>query len=227
VPQPPHLATGEEVKSTIWADMSAGFSYVWGWTGLRALILYSLVLNLVVNPPMELLPLLVTQHFNGQALQLGWLSSAWGFGVLTGGLLLSVWGGFRRRILTMLMGVTGLGVGVLIVGLTPSMFFPLALAGMFFGAVMNSMSNASLFTILQSTITPEMQGRVFALGRSLATAAIPLGMLIAGPLADAVGVQALFWGAGIIYILLGVGAFFIPSLMHLEDKILPQTAPAV
>ena len=227
VPQPPRLATGADVKSTIWADMMAGFRYVWGWPGLKALILYSLVLNLVVNPPMELLPLLVTQHFNGQALQLGWLSSAWGFGVLAGGLLLSVWGGFRRRILTMLMGVTGLGVGVLIVGLTPAMFFPLALAGMFFGAVMNSMSNASLFTILQSTITPEMQGRVFALGRSLATAAIPLGMLVAGPLADEVGVRMLFLGAGIIYIFLGVGAFFSPVLMQLEDKILPQTAPAV
>jgi DHA3 family macrolide efflux protein-like MFS transporter len=90
---------------------------------------------------------------------------------------------------------------------------------------MNSMSNASLFTILQSTITPKMQGRVFALGRSLAMAAIPLGMLAAGPLADVVGVQALFWSAGIIYILLGVGAFFSPALMQLEDKTLPQAAP--
>jgi len=80
---------------------------------------------------------------------------------------------------------------------------------------------------LQSTITPEMQGRVFALGRSLATAAIPLGMLVAGPLADEVGVRMLFLGAGTIYIFLGVGAFFSPVLMQLEDKILPQTAPAV
>lgn len=224
VPQPPRLAPSDDAKSTIWADMSAGFRYVWGWPGLRALILYSLILNLVVNPPMELLPLLVTQHFNGQALQLGWLGSAWGSGVLAGGLLLSLWGGFRRRILTLLMGVTGLGVGVLLVGLTPAAFFPLALAGLFFGAVMNSMSNASLFTILQRTITAEMQGRVFALGRSLATAAIPLGMLVAGPLADVIGVRALFWGAGIVYVLLGVGAFFVPSLMQLEDQPRLQTA---
>jgi MFS transporter, DHA3 family, macrolide efflux protein len=218
VPQPSRHEPGSPVRPTLWADMRVGFKYVWGWSGLRALILYSLILNLIVNPPMELLPLLVTQHFNGQALQLGWLSSAWGFGVLIGGLLLSIWGGFRRRIVTMLMGVTGLGVGVLIVGLTPAAFFPLALAGMFFGAMMNAISNASLFTILQSTITPEMQGRVFALGRSLATAAIPLGMLVAGPLADEVGVRALFLGAGIIYIFLGVGAFFIPALMQLEEQ---------
>jgi len=46
---------------------------------------------------------------------------------------------------------------------------------------------------------------------------MPLGLRAAGPLADAVGVRALFWGAGIIYILLGAGAFFVPVLLAVEN----------
>jgi len=110
------------------------------------------------------------------------------------------------------------GAGVLLVGITPASFFPLALIGLFFGAVMNSMSNAALFALLQQAIAPEMQGRVFALGRSLAGAAMPLGMALAGPLADAVGVRPLYVGSGILYILVGAGAFLVPVLVHIEGE---------
>lgn len=216
VPQPPR-EVGAGAATNVLSEMKAGLHYVWDWPGLRALILYSLILNLVINPPMELLPLLVTRHFGGQALQLGWMSSSWGIGVVAGGLVLSLWGGFQRRISTMLMGVSGLGVGVLILGLTPAWLFPLALGGLFFGAVMNSISNAAMFTVLQGTIAPEMQGRVFSVGRSLATAAMPIGLMIAGPLGDTVGVRTLILASGGIYILLGAAGFMIPTLYHLED----------
>ncbi len=70
-----------------------------------------------------------------------------------------------------------------------------------------------------------MQGRVFALGRRLAGAAMPLGMSLAGPLADAVGVRPLYVGSGILYILVGAGAFLVPALVHIEDEQGPH-APA-
>ena len=68
--------------------------------------------------------------------------------------------------------------------------------------------NAALMALLQQAIAPEMQRRVWALCGSLAGAAMPLGLVIAGPLADTVGVRALYIVSGILYILLGVGAFF-------------------
>ena len=49
-------------------------------------------------PAMSLMPLLITNHFGGKALQLGWMSSAWGVGLVLGGLLLGAWGGFKKRI---------------------------------------------------------------------------------------------------------------------------------
>ena len=138
--------------------------------------------------------------------------------MLLGGLVLGAWGGFKRRIVTMLVGVIGMGIGILLVGLTPAVIFPLALVGLFFGAVMNSMCNGAAFALLQEIVAPEMQGRVFMLVMSLCKAAVPIGMAITGPLADRVGVRALYVVAGAALILLGIGGFFMPAIMQLGES---------
>jgi DHA3 family macrolide efflux protein-like MFS transporter len=226
IPQPRRTLapTDAEGKATLWADVRQGFRYVWSWPGLLAVAGLAMVLNFLISPAMSLMPILVTSHFNGEAFQLGWMNSAWGIGLVLGGMILGVWGGFRRRIVNVLMGIVGLGVGILLVGLTPATAFPLALAGLFFGAVMNSMCNGSAHALLQQVVTPEMQGRVFMLVMSLCNAATPLGMAIGGPVADAVGVRTLYVVGGVAQILLGAGGFLVPAIMHLEDN---HRAPAV
>ena len=89
----------------------------------------AMVINFVVNPAFSLMPILVTKYFGRGALQLGWLESVWGIGVVVGGLVLSVWGGFKRRVVTSLLGIIGMGIGTLIVGLAPVSVFTMALAG--------------------------------------------------------------------------------------------------
>ena len=221
IPQPQRSRNdtdNPEGKQGVLSDMHDGFKYVWNWSGLRALIVLTLILNFLVNPPVVLMPILVTEHFGGDVLQLGWMNSVWGVGYVIGGVLLSIWGGFQRRIVTMLIGVIGLGIGILVVGLTPVMFFPLALGGFFFGAVMNAMSNGSMFAVLQDVIAPEVQGRVFSFGRSLANAAMPLGLAIVGPLAEILGIHMMYVISGVIYILIGVGAFFVKPLLYIENE---------
>lgn len=222
IPQPARCATQSGATATaqpsLWQDVREGMRTIVGWPGLLAVCLLAMVLNLLISPAMSLLPILVTQHFDGQAGQLAWLNSAWGVGLVLGGLILSVWGGFERRIVTMLTGIIGLGVGALLVGLTPAAAFPLAAAGLFLGAIMNSLCNGSAFALLQTVIAPEMQGRVFTVVTSLCGAMTPLGMAVAGPAVDAFGVRALYVVGGIAQVLLGVGSFFIPAIMHLEDN---------
>ncbi|RPI48802.1 MAG: MFS transporter, partial [Chloroflexi bacterium] len=104
IPQPRRttgVGTGGR-PATVWQDFLAGLRYAWGWPGLVAVLAIGMIINFVVNPGFALMPLLVTQHFGGGALELGWLESAWGVGMLAGALLLSVWGGFRRRVYTSL-----------------------------------------------------------------------------------------------------------------------------
>jgi DHA3 family macrolide efflux protein-like MFS transporter len=220
IPQPEKAEVAQEAqaKSTLWADMREGLRYVVGWPGLLGICLLATLLNFSIMPAMSLMPLLITDHFGGEALQLGWMNSAWGVGLVLGGLLLGAWGGFKKRIVTVLVGIVGLGVGVVTIGLTPATIFPLALGAFFFGAVMNALCNGSAFALLQQVVVPEMQGRVFALVMTVCNMATPLSLAIAGPLADAVGVRALYVVGGIAQVILGIGGFFVPAIMSVENN---------
>ena len=202
IPQPKRTTAVSASLSitSVWADVRAGLGYVWNWPGLRAVLIIATVLNLVMNPAFSLLPLLVTKHFGGGALQLGWLESAWGGGVVLGGLILGVWGGFRRRVWTSIMGLLGMGVGTLLIGFAPGWALGLAVVAFFVTGFMNPITNGPLFAVIQAKVAPDMQGRVFTVMMSASSAMSPLGLAIAGPVADRLGTLArgLRWpGAGL------------------------------
>jgi DHA3 family macrolide efflux protein-like MFS transporter len=209
---------GELNGASLLRDVREGLHYVQGWPGLFALLVASSVINLLLTPATSLMPLLVTDHFSGAALELGWLESAWGIGVVVGGLVLGAWGGFRRKILTTLMGLAGVGAGFLLVGLVPPPALWLAIAGMLLAGVMNPITNGPIFSIVQAGVDPGMQGRVFALIQSMATAATPLGMIIAGPVADALGVRLWYVVGGVSCVLMSAAGLMWPTIVHLGDS---------
>lgn len=222
LPQPARKAAtdanGETVKPSMWREMREGFRYVRAWPGLLAVIALAVTLNFLINPAFSLLPLVVRDHFGGGAVELGWLESGWGIGMLLGGLALSVWGGFKRRIVTSLTGVVGMGVGIVVLGLAPASLFWLGVAGMFVAGIMSPIANGPFMAILQAAVAPEMQGRVFSLLGAAAQAMTPIGLLIIGPLADLVGVRLPILVGGMACLTIGAGAFFVPALMHIEDN---------
>ena len=155
--------------------------------------------------------------FSGGAWHLSALELAFGIGTIAGGLLLSVWGGFKKRILTMMVFLMVMGGAQLLTGGAPSGFFWLAVVGGVLGGITGPMVNGPLFAMMQSRIKPEMQGRVFTLIGSLAGAMSPLGLAAAAPVADHLGIQVWWWIGGICCILLAVAGLFIPAVMHIEE----------
>ena len=219
VPQPKREEIrGENALGTFWRDMAEGFRYVVAWKGLLWIVVIASAINFLLNPAASLMPLLITKHFHLGALQFGLMDSFWGGGVIAGGLVLSVWGGFRKKILTSILGIAGIGAGILMVGVAPANLFPLALAGMTLSGFMSPMANGPLMAIVQAEVTPEMQGRVMSLIASAAAAMSPLGLLIAGPVSDALGIRFWFWFAGLLSILMSVGAFFVPAILNVETN---------
>jgi DHA3 family macrolide efflux protein-like MFS transporter len=221
IPQPQKAETSgasAAAKPSVWADLRAGLRYVRAWPGLMAILALAMTINFVVNPAFSLMPLLVTEHFHGGPLQLGGLESGWGIGMLIGGLLLSVWGGFRRRVYTSLSGLVLGGFSIVLIGLAPENGFRLALGGMFVAGMMNPLINGSFFAVLQATVAPDMQGRVFTLVSSLATAMMPLSLAVAGPLADVVGVRSWYVVGGALFAVLGAISFFIPAIVNVEES---------
>ena len=205
IPQPGRTSAA---KAPFWPER---------WPGLMAILAMATAINFFLTAALSLLPILVTKHFGGAAMHLASLSSAFGIGIIAGGTALGVWGGFRRRMQTSLTGLIGLGLGFLLLGLTPATMFWMALATTILAAVMSSMANGPLMAVLQTTVAPAMQGRVFTLMVSMATAISPLGLAVAGPVADRLGVQIWYIVGGGVCMGMGILAFFVPSIVNMED----------
>ena len=219
IPQPERILSGGpgQAKAGLWQDVRDGLRYVWAWPGLMLVAGLATLINLLLNPTNAMQPLLVTNHFHGQAFHLAWMESAWGIGAVAGGLALSAWGGFRRRVLTSLVGIVVLGLGIAALGLIPASGFWVAVAVVFVVGFTGPMIDGPLFAVLQSVVAPEMQGRVFMLVISMAKAMSPLGLIVAGPLADAYGVRVWFLAGGLLTCLLGASALLIPAIMNIEE----------
>lgn len=217
IPQPERngsqVLSGSGEKSSLWKDLAEGFKYVIGWPGLMAIIVVAMLVNLLINPAFSLLPLVVTDHFGMGAYELGFINSAFGVGVILGGLVLSAWGGFKNRILTSLVALTISGGAVLAVGVAPANMYLLAVAGMALFGFLNPMVNGPLMAVMQGKVEPELQGRVFTLLTAGAGLASPIGLMIAGPVADATNNQLWFIIGGVTTILTGLVAFFIPAIL--------------
>lgn len=200
------------------ADMKAGFRYVWSWKGLFILAMMAALLNFLLAPTGALNPLLIKEHFNGSVIQLGTYNSLFGIGVILGGLLLGVWGGFKRKIITSMMGLMLLGAGILTVGLLPSDMFTYALVASGIFGLSLPITNGSIGAIMQSSVAPDMQGRVFSLVGSLSGAMAPIGLAIAGPVSDVIGIQAWFRVAGIFCIGMALLGYMIPAVINIENN---------
>ena len=218
IPQPERAAgAAQAARPSMVADLREALRFLRAWPGILMIIAIAVLVNCLIFPALSLQPLLVTEHFQGDVLQLAWLQSAFGVGMVAGGITLSIWGGFRRRSLTGLLALALSGVGFVVIGLAPAGAFPLAVGAMFFAWFMQPIANGALMAVLQIIVPADMQGRVFTLLQSAAGAMIPLGLVIAGPLAEVLSVQIWFLVAGIAMAVMGVGALFVPAITRLDD----------
>jgi DHA3 family macrolide efflux protein-like MFS transporter len=148
-------------------------------------------------------------------------------GVIAAGLGLSAWGGFKRRIVTSLIGVLGIGAGVILIGMAPANMFFLILIANFIIGVTQVFANGPLNAIFQTAIEPDMQGRVFSLISAGATAMMPLSLLVAGPISDWLGVRVWYLVGGGLCIVVTIAAFSIPSIMNIENNRNQPMTPSI
>lgn len=184
-PQPVRSREGAAAAGNLWTESLYGFRYIWQRKSLLGVQLTFTISNFFDAIGMILMAPMILARTGNNELILGTVQSALGVGGLVGGLVMAGWGGPRRRIHGVLLGFIGsnllgmaplgLGQGVVIWSLAAFMMF-------FFIPFINS-SNQALW---QAKVAPDVQGRVFATRRLIAQISGPLGMLIAGPLADRV-----------------------------------------
>ncbi len=225
IPQPRRKDASEIVTpKVLLGDVRQGLRYVTAWPGLIVILGMAMVINFLFTPASSLMPLLITNHFHGTAWHLGAMESFWGIGVVVGGLVLSTWGGFRRKVFTSMAGLIGMGTGALLTGLAPEQAFAIAVIAYAISGFMNPITNGPLMAFLQSRVAPEMQGRVFSLIQSGSMAMMPLGTLVAAPVANWLGIPAWFIAAGLVTVAMGLAGFAIPVVANIERDMKPLSA---
>lgn len=184
IPQPkPPAAPDATSPKSFWHEVSVGFRYLWQRPSLLALQLFAMAYVFFDTASAVVGPMILARSGNDTAL-LGSVSAAVGLGGLVGGVLLGLWGGPKRRIHGLLVG-RGLVFGLeAFLGLAklPSVWLGANFLAGLFKPLANSCENA----IWLSKVDPHLQGRVFSASSFLFGLTSPLGLLIAGPLADRV-----------------------------------------
>ena len=216
IPQPlkaPSSSTGKSVYS----EIKEGGRYFLGWRGGLYLLLGVMLVNLFFVPAVSLIAILVRSVFGGEVLQFALLQSTIGIGIVIGGVLLGVWGGFKSKVKTAMIALTVAGLGSAVVGILPSSAFVIAVACFFIIGLMVPMVNGSFFALLQSLVPPEMQGRILTIVMAVSSAMAPVGLSMAGPVSDVFGVQIWFVLGGLVMVFFGVASFFITSMRDMES----------
>jgi len=214
VPRPEH--DGSSARGVL-GGMKEGFQWFFKQKGLLVIMLMSLCINMDTTPTFTMLPLLITEFFNGGAIELAWVQSANGVGMILGGLILGVWGGFKSKINTAFSALFLASIGLLAFSRTPADMLWIGVVSMFVFGFMNSIANSSFFSVLQSLIPHEMQGRVFTLIMSSSVAVSPLGLALAGPIVEVTGLRFWFVISGFVFMIGSLVGFTVPVVRTLEE----------
>lgn len=185
-------------------DFKLGFAALRANKPLVTIFFPMVFVNILSVPIGALLPLMVRMHFGGTA----WHNSVVEFGFAAGMLLASVimgfWGGMKKRFLMISMSVAIMGLLIFAGGLLPPGAFIWFVVACFFIGAVNIFANVPMTAYTQQTIAPDMLGKVLSLIMTAMSLAMPIGLLIAGPITEVVGAANWFIYAG-----LGIGALGI------------------
>jgi MFS transporter, DHA3 family, macrolide efflux protein len=237
----PELSLSEKdpKKVSFFQDALFGWKYIIDRPGLRGLLVYFAVVNLLLGYFNVLLQPLILSFTNER--MLGIALSITGIGMLVGGIAMSIWGGPKNRILAVIGSGAISGLFLMVLGFKESVFLvTLATCLMF---LLLPIGNAASQVIWQSKVPLNVQGRVFALRRMIAISLSPIAYITAGPLVEKVfdpavqnggfaqGLTKLIGtgdgrGIGLLFILLGAGwivtslvVFLNPRVRGLESEI--------
>ena len=242
VPQPVRTAEGQAGKGSLLKEAAYGFRYILARRGLLGLLAFFLVQNFLMGMGASVFAPFILSRTGNNSVALGAAQSAWAVGAVAGGVLLSLWDGFKRRMRSILIGEFCLGLfGLLLFGLGRSLEHWMAAAAL--GAVFMPLTNGASQAIWQAKVAPDVQGRVFSARRMIAWMMDPVTPILAGALADYVtepfmrsrsaqalslgllvgqgpgsGIALQFVFAGVLSVLVVLAVYlFVPVVRNLED----------
>jgi len=230
-----------------WRELTAGWTYLRERGGLLALMIVLAGLNFSFGLANALVQPLVLSFASPAGL--GTAFTIGGLGLLLGSLVMGTWGGPKRRVLGIFGFVPLAALGILLVGVRPSLAWVTSMMALVFFCL--PFIEGCTTAIVQSKVASNVQGRVFAITHMIAGSMAPISYLLAGPLADQVfvplmkpggaladslgpilgvgqgpGIALLMAALGVALLLTSVVAFLLPRVRHVEAELPDMVADA-
>lgn len=214
---------GNVAATSAWADMKAGLAYTFRHPQLRPLVTCYACFFFLVTPAAVLSPLLIARSFGGEVWRLTANEIAWAGASILGGVFVSLYGDFKDKPRALAVCLAAFGLNFALMGLAWN--FPLYLifvaAAGFFMPIFTTVETV----FIQQTAAPEVLGRAFSIVQIISAGAMPVAILLFGPLADMVSVESLLLVTGGLmaltarqYLLASRGASAVAAVNAAENE---------
>ncbi len=244
VPQPKKTEEGEKAEGNLWQEGLYGFKYILDRPSLLGLQMIFFFGNLFAAIGFTVFAPMILARTGQDSLIFGSIQTAGAVGGIAGGIIMSAWGGFKRRVNGVLIGWMFSGLSFAAFGAVTGL--PLWITFSLLFALTIPLVNTSNQALWQAKVAPDLQGRVFSARRLIAWFTQPISPIIGGVLADFVMEPAMQGSSGLAVIfgpifgtgpgsgmallisfvgvgtaLVGASGFFLPHIRNVED-ILPD-----
>ena len=209
---PLHEKAAEKQKISYFTDLRNGIIYIRNHGYIMRFFLFMSIILILAAPVAFLTPLQVARSFGDDVWRLTAIEITFSLGMMLGGVLMASWGGFKNRVYTMALSSVVMGVCTACLGIVPVFWIYVAVMALC-GAGMPLFSAPST-VLLQEKVEEAYLGRVFGVMAMIHSSMMPIGMLIFGPLADAVKIELLLIGTGV--------AIALTTFMILGSKVLVE-----
>lgn len=222
----PQLRTPPAELASVWSDLKAGVLYVTTRRGILMLYLVTGLVVMIIMPTFSLTPLLVKDWFGGGVNQVAFMEALAGIGMLIGGVVISVWSGFKQRTVTVMIFFALSCLAVAFTALMASDMLLVAAFWWFLSGVTFAMGNAPMTALLQTIVPNQMQGRVLSLLNMIIGLSGPIGLVFAGALGEWIGVRGVFIFGGIVSALVCMASLLSSALREIQERHTPETDAA-
>jgi DHA3 family macrolide efflux protein-like MFS transporter len=196
----PDIPQSNEKMSVLY-DMKQGFMAMKANKPLMAVFFPMVFMTILYMPLGALFPLLVRVHFLGEAWHNGIVEFVFAGGLLLSSLVIGVCSGMKKRFLMASLAIGLMGLATLVSGALPTSGFWIFTICCFFLGASGTFMNVPVMAYIQESIAPEMMGKVFSLLMTAMTLSMPIGLLVAGPVVEVVGVNTWFFWTGVALLL--------------------------
>lgn len=194
-----------EHKTSTFQEIKKGLVYIKDSKFIRNLLVFQMLIMFLISPSAFLTPLMVSRTFGAEVWRLTASEMAYSLGMVLGGVLITTWGGFKKKIMTTILASICYGCVMIGLGMAPLFIIYLCLNTLI--GISAPCYNTPITVSIQENVQPEMYGRVFSLMQITTSCLLPLGMVLFGPLADRVSIQLILILSGAAVLVITICAW--------------------